>query len=337
MRRMMAILLACCWVAFPGPLRAGIYDPEKPKLDVPGAALEFELFRDRWAAQIVIADPARNTAARKAALAELAALQQLTQPSAMDLVRRGILHLRLQDAGAAQNDLQQAKVLDPRSFWAMTALGTAYQQSDQISEAFNYLSPARDLMPAAWPVAAEQAAVRRVEATQLALARARFREQATRPGRGHPLEVDALFDVRFVGASGEYEAGSIAPAEKAKLPADAIATVQQLLFWLPGDTRLYWLLGELYNANGDLDSAYAVFDECINARRLDAPTLRKHRLVLSEAIQARNAAAAAAAASSWMPNAMQWWIAGALIVPFVGLLIYFQLRELRRRMRGSRK
>src|SRR5207249_8586641 len=36
---------------------------------------------------------------------------------------------------------------------------------------------------------------------------------------------------------------------------EAIALVQQLLLWLPDDTRLYWLLGELYRADGDLKAA----------------------------------------------------------------------------------
>jgi hypothetical protein len=64
---------------------------------------------------------------------------------------------------------------------------------------------------------------------------------------------DALFDdgkdpVRFVGEGGEFTAGRISSAESAKLPVRALAIVQQLLVWMPDDYRLYWLLGELYNA-----------------------------------------------------------------------------------------
>jgi hypothetical protein len=87
--------------------------------------------------------------------------------------------------------------------------------------------------------------------------------------RGGAFEnVDALFDdgknpptpVRFVGESGDFEPGKIAKAEKAKLdavrkfPSDPgpIDIVQQLLIWLPDDQRLFWLLGELYNAAADL-------------------------------------------------------------------------------------
>jgi tetratricopeptide (TPR) repeat protein len=69
--------------------------------------------------------------------------------------------------------------------------------------------------------------------------------------------------VKFVGPSGKFEPGKIAADEKAKLPPDAIAVVQQLLVWMPQDLRLYWLLGELMNANGDVDGAEVVFSEML--------------------------------------------------------------------------
>ncbi len=83
---------------------------------------------------------------------------------------------------------------------------------------------------------------------------------------------DRLFDdgkdpptpVKFLGESGQFEAGRIAAAEKAKLPPRALAIVQQLCVWLPDDQRLYWLLGELYNAQGDragILAAHQIFKE----------------------------------------------------------------------------
>ena len=50
--------------------------------------------------------------------------------------------------------------------------------------------------------------------------------------------------VRFANDGGIYQPGALATAERAKLPPDAIAIVQQLLLWYPTDSRLYWLLGE---------------------------------------------------------------------------------------------
>ena len=57
--------------------------------------------------------------------------------------------------------------------------------------------------------------------------------------------------VRFVADDGRYQSGTIAAAERAKLPPDALAIVasRKFLFWFPSDTRsCYWLLAELYAA-----------------------------------------------------------------------------------------
>src|SRR5439155_16809126 len=63
-------------------------------------------------------------------------------------------------------------------------------------------------------------------------------------------DVFPLFPVKFVNDAGRYEPGALAAAERAKLPADAVAVVQQLVLWAPWDTGLYWLLAELYVADG---------------------------------------------------------------------------------------
>jgi tetratricopeptide (TPR) repeat protein len=65
----------------------------------------------------------------------------------------------------------------------------------------------------------------------------------------------------FSGENGTFEPGKITAANKAKLPPDAIKIVQQLLVWTPDDLRLFWLLGELLNAQGDVESAKIVFSE----------------------------------------------------------------------------
>ncbi|WP_439621973.1 hypothetical protein [Gemmata sp.] len=93
--------------------------------------------------------------------------------------------------------------------------------------------------------------------------------------------------VRFVNAAGEYEAGVLAPAEQAKLPPDALATAQQLVLWFPGDTRLYWLLAELYAAAGDVRSAVAILDECTWGRQYgNRKVLVAHRHALRAAADA---------------------------------------------------
>ncbi|MCS7021706.1 MAG: hypothetical protein NZU63_07760 [Gemmataceae bacterium] len=87
--------------------------------------------------------------------------------------------------------------------------------------------------------------------------------------------------VRFVNEQGEYQPGHLAQAERAKLPPDALAIVQQLLFWHPSDTRLLWLLGELYAAQGELDAAFQIFDTCTWGRQYgNRRRLMEHRHVI---------------------------------------------------------
>jgi tetratricopeptide (TPR) repeat protein len=75
------------------------------------------------------------------------------------------------------------------------------------------------------------------------------------PDRAHPNPQP----VRFVNEAGEYQPGTLAAVERAKLPPDAIPIVQQLLLWFPNENRLYWLLAELYAAEGDFAASFGSF------------------------------------------------------------------------------
>lgn len=91
--------------------------------------------------------------------------------------------------------------------------------------------------------------------------------------------------VRFVNNAGVYQPGDIATAEQAKLPPDAIAVVQQLLLWFPGETRLYWLLAELYAAAGDLGSADLFFEQCAGSRQFaNRRIMMEHRAAVRAAL-----------------------------------------------------
>jgi tetratricopeptide (TPR) repeat protein len=98
--------------------------------------------------------------------------------------------------------------------------------------------------------------------------------------------------VRFVNDAGRYEPGRLAAAEREKLPPDAIAVVQQLLLWFPADTRTYWLLGELYAAEGKLEEAQKIFDECVSEARQygNRKLLMEHRAAVRAAVEARQKA-----------------------------------------------
>jgi hypothetical protein len=107
----------------------------------------------------------------------------------------------------------------------------------------------------------------KVERYQGKLLASRERDPPPKPGVYKPLgdDLDAIFDtggkpVRFINEKGAFEVGRIAKAEKDKLPPDAVRVVQQLLLWMPDDFRLWWLLAELYNADGQYAVALAVYD-----------------------------------------------------------------------------
>jgi tetratricopeptide (TPR) repeat protein len=166
-------------------------------------------------------------------------------------------------------------------------------------------------------------------------------------------EVDALFDdggeppkpVRFVGASGQYEPGTIAAGEEAKLPKHALAIVEQLLVWLPNDPDpgLEWLRGELLNAQGRPDYAELIFRNLGDRLGKRAPSeLNAHR----ETLQTRKGDSPAASSSAsvagppppepWKPNPWQTLAVGFAAGLVVALLGYWQVREiLRRRAAGT--
>ncbi len=217
------------------------------------------------------------------------------------------------------------------AFMAHANLGTAYQIVGESDRARTYLSLARDYLPKGEPPAGwtkEQLAwIREVEKQQLKLLGTRAKELADNNGKARPAEaVDDLFGVRFVGEIGNYEAGTLAAAERAKLPGNAMAITQQLLLWLPADSqydaRLFWLLGELLNAQGDVVAAHDVLDRCSWDRALNAAQLREHRQILQDALPKP---------ASWLPETRKLVIVGASVVLAVLFLGYFQVREIVRR------
>lgn len=150
--------------------------------------------------------------------------------------------------------------------------------------------------------------------------------------------VDALFDVNFVGESGQFEPGKISKAEKAKLPREALDIVEQLLVWMPHDLRLFWLLGEVLNVQGDVESvkgARNIFDDLVYTYNVRAKSAMERRQILN----------------NWTPPlqdddqekkvaptpALDW---RSLSIAFgVGVVVAFfarwQIQEIRRRMQKS--
>jgi hypothetical protein len=162
-------------------------------------------------------------------------------------------------------------------------------------------------------------------------------------------EVFPLFDVKFVNEAGKYEPGRLAAAEKAKLPPDAVAVVQQLLLWAPWDTGLYWLLAELYAADGRARPADVIFFQCANSRQYsNRQLLMEHRHVVREAAEkARREAPVDAPllddappeqpkpAGDFLPSRDKLIAVGAVFGVIVLVLLALQFRAIGRRLRGG--
>jgi tetratricopeptide (TPR) repeat protein len=330
--------------------QAGFYDPRNPTSPLVTASgvrpLSYDQLRDDVNTLLAVADSSKPKGPRAAMLKRRDELLA-RGPSALDptaAAELGVVQWRLRDTEAALTTLRAAANRDPRNFWVLTHLGSVYQALGQDREASSPLEAARDAFPEPWPVGPPAAGdwFKKAEGYQLKLLRLRLPESSLRTsGRPRPAaDVDALFPVKFTGPDGQYTAGRIDEAERKKLPADAVAVIQQLLLWFPEDTRLLWLLGELYNAEGNLEFAAKVLDDCVWQRRYESPALREHRRMLQEAYEAQAKAPAPASPAEEPPKPVLLpgtWQMYAVAVGFgVVLLIlaYFQIAEFRRRRRG---
>lgn len=194
-------------------------------------------------------------------LDQLAATRKLSADELADLAA---LHIRLGKPEKAVELLRPAARQFPDHFRIAANLGTAWHLSGDLEQAATALEDAVRLAPERY---------RDAERLHLKLVRLRMKE-----GRALTFDaVDDLFGVKYVGESGNAEAGTIAAAEMKKLPANAAALVQQLALWLPADGRLLWQAGEIANAFGDVRTAASILDGCVSEFALPSAGLRKRR------------------------------------------------------------
>ena len=153
--------------------------------------------------------------------------------------------------------------------------------------------------------------------------------------------------MRFVGDSGSFEVGTIAAGERAKLPADAIAIVQQMILWWPDDGLLWWQLAELYNAQGDLKSAARAFKLCTEEAKYTNHELRSHFEQVLAAVQSqvegenrekqlRDTAEAEQLRLADQERRQNILVVAGLVAAMLLLVSYWQLRELVRRFQARR-
>ncbi|MCS6975803.1 MAG: tetratricopeptide repeat protein [Gemmatales bacterium] len=273
------------------PSWAGLYDPTQPLQPVPDPQ-EFLL---RQLAELRSLGPpdvllgGQTSAARDEALARIQHLrQQGERLSAADTAALGALLIRVRRTQPGGQDFEEAlQVLEaarrrfPRDFYILTNLATAYQLTGRLDAAASLLQEALDYAPPE---------LRTLERYHLQLVRERSREQVTLG----LAPLDRLFlgpdrtPVRYVGPQGEWQVGTLADAERAKLPngsvAEAMRIVQHLLLWFPDDARLMWQFGELANASGDLKTAALALGQAVYNFRLSTPQLKERRFILQEAV-----------------------------------------------------
>lgn len=274
--------------------RGGVYNPLEP-LPWPLPAENFHAFRDLLGQLQTIRIPAEERpvepgSLRARYLGMIPTLEAKRRAGDLSLDERVALsaaYLRQGKAEEAASLLEEVPRAQ-RNYLVLANLASAHHQAGRLERAVAYQQEVLKAWPAAETryTAQQLAWLARAEKHYLKLLRQRYQESLRAPSK--PWEtVDALFPgVQFVGPSGEYEAGQMAVEYRTELPPDAVQLVVQLLLWLPYDDRLYWLLGELLNAQAEILPAEKVLHELVNARgNSRVRQLREHRKVLVEARQ----------------------------------------------------
>jgi tetratricopeptide (TPR) repeat protein len=300
------------WLGLGLPARAGVYNSAERTALPPWDKLKFWVGELRGVRTLPGARPAPPGSERHRVETQARVLEAREKAGALSTTERadlGACYLRM---GRFHDAIRVLEAGDRKHFLILANLATAYYSIDQLDRAMAYQRQALDAWPAVWAgwTFAQLQWYRRAERYFLSLLQLRYREQLRARGRPAPITaVDELFPkVRFVGPDGQYGPGMLAQESYDELPPDALGLALQLVVWLPYDDRLYWLLGELLNAAGQIEVAADVFDDLVYARQMSSvPELVRHRKALKQAVEvirqlrqpaARNLLLAAAAPRS---------------------------------------
>jgi len=308
----LGLLVALCGVGNPSA-KAGVYNFAEPK---DGLGKDFLTFRSTVialrdigkVAQFRRTDPLRVVPDRiryeqpllqryllVASLASAGKIDRLTVEQKLNL---SAYLLRCRRETEARDLLEPVVRANTDNFLLLANLATAYFYLNELERAAFYQQQALEAWPVrydelkpaqkhfldggAWSQGDHQL-YRPIEEYFLILIRERQAEE--RRGQKDYDSLDALFvdkeknAFRPLNEKGDYEPGKLAAAEKAKLPTNAMVTVQQLLLWLPDDNRLFWFYGELLAAKGDIEAAKNVFFKDLE-KLVHAKEFREHRTIL---------------------------------------------------------
>jgi tetratricopeptide (TPR) repeat protein len=274
MSALRGIAVIVFFLEFSQPAGAGLYYSGETQNELPSQWRGFLL--DQRMLRGIAVPPAAGAAANPARVVyETAAInldkasrdRKLTADERADL---GALYVRLGESAKAVEILRAAQRDHPNHFHIAANLGTAWQLHGDLERASDALLQGVKLAPGKW---------QKAEELHLKMVRQRQREP-----RGTQT-LDDLFGVQYVGDSGKFELGRLAAEQRKKLPSEALALSQQLALWLPADARLLWQLAELANAHGDIRTAAAMLDGCVEFG-LRASELIDHRRALRNAAEA---------------------------------------------------
>jgi hypothetical protein len=268
---MRPLLLSLVILATAVPARAGLYYSAEQYAELPAQWRGF-LLDQRALRQIAVpaSDKVEANPMRLHYEREAKRLEAKSNRSADDIADLGAILIRLGRVDRAVEVLRSAQREHPNHFAIAANLGTAWQLRGELRAASESLRQAVRLAPG------KQLAA---ETLHLKLVEDRLR---------HPSSagLDDLFGVHYIGDSGKFEPGKMEEKERKKLPARAVALVQQLALWLPADGPLLHQLAELANAHGDVRNAAAMLEGCVVQFGMSDPETRRRRQQLKEVVDA---------------------------------------------------
>lgn len=358
-----ALALAACVT----PVRAGVYTPDEPvpfavRPDGSAAPLPFDRFLVLFTTLANQADsrpefqrgsPNPDRPKLIARIDELARRRATGLDETLALSAAYLRAGRADDALGLLTPLARGRSPD---FRALANLAHVHAQQGEWGEAVRQHTAA--LLDAEFPAALPGATpdqrkwLHKVEREHYRRWLQVHQQRAREKSPPEAEEVFPLFAVRFVNDGDRYEPGKLAAAERAKLPPDAVAVVQQLLLWAPWDTALYWLLAELYAADGRLREAATILDQSSFSRQYsNRARLMDHRRAVQEAaarlppetevaipdVPAPDATPAhpKPAGDDFLPSKTRWVAVAVAFGLLVVVLIVLQLRALGRRLRDG--
>lgn len=342
-----------------GPAAAGLYNTSEPTESLldPTYLERFHnhllVLRSLGMDKIEYDNPMRRRYVLQAELAGRGVPRDLTVEQSINL-STVLMRRRRPDEAVAL--LRPLAAVHRDHFLLQANLATAYQLSGQVERARAALEQALAAMPSSWeklPPEKQKELVqlgweeniyrhfRDAEKHHLKLLMLRERESRLRDSGD---KLDDLFGVKYMGESGAWAVGAMDPAEKKKLPYNAVDIVEQLVSWMPYDDRLYWQLGELMNAQGNVKAARIIFDQLVVDRQYRAEEVRERRRKLLDTPIADESGTSALSGDIFAPSPTKLddsppLVWRPLLVSFgIGVLAaifaQWQIRELRRRLRG---